>query len=175
MVFLELKFNDEITQVVVEQELVTIGRSKSCTYSVSDSNLSSKHCQLYVKDNFLFIEDLDSKNGITLNGIKITKEKIYLSDVLNIGAVTLSIDRLKLDPDSIEILTAPASDDRNLNIELASPVNKLKIESKVNTKNAFQIKSKNISKKDVLKAKIISVFKFVAIIVIFLVIYKLLR
>lgn len=175
MVFLELKFNDEVIEVIVDRELVTIGRSKNCTYCIADSNLSSKHCQIYLADGCLYIEDLDSKNGILLNGIKVTKEKIYLSDVLNIGSVILSVDRFKLNPDSIEILTAPQNDDRALNLELTNSIIKLKPAASKCTKDAFRVKNKKSTKGQILKEKLIIAAKYLGILIAFLLIYKLLR
>ena len=59
-----------------------IGREKINSIVLDDEKVSKKHAVIYHKDNKYFIEDLNSKNGVFVNGIRIEKETInYFKDL----------------------------------------------------------------------------------------------
>jgi DNA-binding NtrC family response regulator/pSer/pThr/pTyr-binding forkhead associated (FHA) protein len=47
---------------------VVIGRSRDATYSVDDDRVSRRHLRITCRDGLLYVEDLGSRNGSTLNG-----------------------------------------------------------------------------------------------------------
>lgn len=46
----------------------TIGRSSSCTLTISDALVSRKHASLRVGIEAVWVEDLESRNGVVVNG-----------------------------------------------------------------------------------------------------------
>ena len=121
-IFFTLKFEGRAYSIQVSETPVTIGRSKACTYTINDSKLSSRHCLLYIKNNILYVEDLESKNGVNLNGINIFKQRVYLNDIILIGECEISIDRLKLSQDTLEVLGPDSAVAREVTLELATPI-----------------------------------------------------
>jgi adenylate cyclase len=52
-------------------ELV-VGRHKSCDIILNFPNVSSKHCKFVLSDGYWYILDLQSTNGVKVNGNKVT-------------------------------------------------------------------------------------------------------
>jgi len=50
---------------------VRIGRSQKCEFNIPREDLSREHCLFEVVDNEYFVTDLGSKNGITIDRIRI--------------------------------------------------------------------------------------------------------
>jgi pSer/pThr/pTyr-binding forkhead associated (FHA) protein len=66
----------------------SIGRSSLNDIRLTDKSISSIHAKIFLgKDGFMWIEDLDSKNGTYINGFKVNgKSKIKPGDRLSLGA-----------------------------------------------------------------------------------------
>ena len=47
---------------------VVLGRSSGCQIRLDDSQLSRRHCKFSFRDDRLFVEDMESKNGTRVNG-----------------------------------------------------------------------------------------------------------
>jgi pSer/pThr/pTyr-binding forkhead associated (FHA) protein len=47
---------------------VILGRSSSCDLSIQDAILSRQHCRIYSEGDQVYLCDLNSANGTTLNG-----------------------------------------------------------------------------------------------------------
>lgn len=84
-----------ITRALVNP--IYIGRSKEVNDWVieHDPAVSGRHCKIYQKEGSVYIEDLDSTNGILLNGRRIFKEsKVADRDRVKIGQITYYITLL---------------------------------------------------------------------------------
>lgn len=64
---------------------VLVGRRKSCHVVIPHSDVSSHHCQLFIEEGWWCVKDLDSSNGIKINGHKVDKGVLSPNDVLSIG------------------------------------------------------------------------------------------
>ncbi len=53
-----------------------IGRRESCDIVLRFSNVSAHHCQLTVNGGYWHVRDLQSRNGVKVNGVRITSEKL---------------------------------------------------------------------------------------------------
>lgn len=60
------------------KQAITIGRSLKCDFNVPKEDLSREHCLIEVDNTEIFITDLGSKNGISINRAKISPHKRYL-------------------------------------------------------------------------------------------------
>ncbi len=52
-----------------------IGRRESCDIVLRFANVSGEHCELLAEDGYWFIVDRGSRNGVKVNGIRITSRK----------------------------------------------------------------------------------------------------
>lgn len=66
-----------------------IGRDESCEIYLDDHAVSRKHARLYFENNAFYVEDLKSKNGILLNGEKVTQSKLANLDWIQIGGASI--------------------------------------------------------------------------------------
>ncbi len=55
----------------IDKESCTIGRSPQCDVVIQHEAMSRKHCLLEVKNGNLFVTDLASSNGVSIEGEKI--------------------------------------------------------------------------------------------------------
>jgi adenylate cyclase len=63
-----------------------IGRRESCDVCLRFSNVSGHHCQLTFQDGYWVITDLDSTNGIKVNGHKVKKKALKDGDEVAIAS-----------------------------------------------------------------------------------------
>lgn len=69
-----------------------IGRGGQCDIIIIDSESSRKHCELIVENNVVSLRDLDSTNGVYLNGRRITEPVVINNgDSIRIGSTTLQL------------------------------------------------------------------------------------
>jgi hypothetical protein len=59
-----------------------VGRRESCDIVLRFSNVSAQHCELHVNDGFWYVRDLNSRNGVKVNGIQVTEKRVDPGDVL---------------------------------------------------------------------------------------------
>ena len=89
------EINVKLSGKALAQEGVVLGRSLARSGGViDDSSVSREHARLYVADDTLLVEDLNSMNGTAVNGRKIRAgkaESVRSGDTLRIGAVDLRI------------------------------------------------------------------------------------
>ena len=85
MTRIELKHNGEsVGDYFFESGRVLIGRAPDSEIHVSGKFVSRHHAQLVTSDGGCFVEDLNSTNGVTLNGKKILKQKLNDGDTIAI-------------------------------------------------------------------------------------------
>ena len=73
---------------------LTIGRSDGNSIALCDQHVSGNHAKIIVRNDSLFIEDLNSTNGTYLNGNKINgKMKLTNKDEIKIGTSVFKILR----------------------------------------------------------------------------------
>ncbi len=85
----------------------TLGRTKKADFATDDPLMSGVHCRFILKQDRLEIFDMDSKNGIYLNGIRVLKSEIFVNDVIKIGGSIINLEPMRMDPDSTSTLTFP--------------------------------------------------------------------
>lgn len=98
---------------LLREKPILIGRSKTAHVTITDDLSSGSHCMISYQDGCVYVEDLKSKNGIYLNGIKIFKQRIYAEDKVKIGNTYLYIETKKMDDASIKAVTCEATSARN--------------------------------------------------------------
>jgi pSer/pThr/pTyr-binding forkhead associated (FHA) protein len=80
-----LKGNDAGAQFRIKGESVRFGRSADSDIVVTDSSASRNHAELVRVNNSFVIKDLNSSNGVFVNGKKIKEHYLASGDVFSIG------------------------------------------------------------------------------------------
>ena len=73
---------------------VIIGRDASCDVQIIDDESSRKHAKIFLRGDKSFIADLDSTNGTSVNGSKITEIPLCDGDTVRIGQTEMHISGL---------------------------------------------------------------------------------
>jgi hypothetical protein len=71
-----------------------VGRAPQCAICINTPGLSKEHAVITVNENGVFIRDLNSTNGTFINGIKIHKQKLRLSDKVTLFDTILGFEPL---------------------------------------------------------------------------------
>jgi len=62
-----------------------VGRRESCDVVLRFSNVSAHHCQLSVIGGYWYVRDLQSRNGVKVNNIRVQDKRIDPGDILSIA------------------------------------------------------------------------------------------
>lgn len=68
-----------------------IGRSTYCSIVLPTTTVSREHARLVLSGDVLEIVDLGSRNGITVNGERVTKRVLQDGDVIGLGCERLTV------------------------------------------------------------------------------------
>ena len=77
----------------VTKRRVVIGRSRECDIRLADPNASRQHAELRQDGATYWLVDLDSTNGLSVNGTRTKRAKLEPGDTITIGATTLEFGR----------------------------------------------------------------------------------
>jgi hypothetical protein len=86
-----LSWNGERREV--DKRKLLIGRSKDCDIQLSDANVSRRHAELRQEGASFWIVDLDSTNGVEINGRRLKRAKLEDGDRLLLGATEIIFRR----------------------------------------------------------------------------------
>ncbi len=85
-----IKFKESVqNEILLEKEIVTIGRNPSNDICIDNLAVSSFHAKIIKEGNQFIIEDLKSTNGTFLNKKRITKASLQDNDTIIIGKHSL--------------------------------------------------------------------------------------
>ncbi len=88
-----------------------VGRSSSCQLSLDDALVSRRHALLTVVSSTAHIEDLGSRNGVSVNSKKISgQEALADGDLITIGSQTMTIHGLRDKPAAVLHVKRPLFD-----------------------------------------------------------------
>ncbi|MBL8909529.1 MAG: FHA domain-containing protein [Archangium sp.] len=75
---------------VLDQNELILGRGEKATLTLDSEEVSRSHAKLTRTDGEYTIEDMDSRNGIVLNGLKVHAAVLRDGDQVQLGDVVLS-------------------------------------------------------------------------------------
>ncbi len=101
-------------EIALSPGLVVLGRDSSCQISLPSSGISKRHAQFLVKDSELVIEDLDSRNGVFIQGKKITRQKLAEGERVALYDVIFEVKK-RANPQMAPVYGAPPPDMSALN------------------------------------------------------------
>ncbi len=62
-----------------------VGRRESCDIVLRFSNVSAHHCQLYLNGGYWYVKDQQSRNGIKVNGVRVSEKRLDPGDEVAIA------------------------------------------------------------------------------------------
>jgi hypothetical protein len=77
---------------VIDRPRTVLGRSSRCDFVVDDPNVSRRHAELQRRGPDWFVVDLDSTNGISVNGKKVRSAQLAPGDEIALGTARLRFD-----------------------------------------------------------------------------------
>jgi adenylate cyclase len=69
---------------LVKPNLV-IGRRESCDIVLRFANVSGQHCQLNLEQGYWYVMDMNSQNGVKVNGMRVAQKLLENGDLLTIS------------------------------------------------------------------------------------------
>ncbi|RMF61226.1 MAG: FHA domain-containing protein [Calditrichaeota bacterium] len=83
----------------LKQHRTTIGRDLDNDIVLRDIKISKKHAAVVVEGDTFWIEDLNSKNGVFVNGRKIeNKKRLFNGNLIKMGFTIFKFENLKMHP-----------------------------------------------------------------------------
>ncbi|MBC7462596.1 MAG: FHA domain-containing protein, partial [Thermoleophilia bacterium] len=70
-----------------------VGRGRSNDIVLQDASVSREHGEFMLRGGVWFVRDLDSTNGVAVNGSKVTEARLEPGDVVRFGNADLRFDR----------------------------------------------------------------------------------
>jgi adenylate cyclase len=64
---------------------LTVGRRESADIVLRFPNVSGTHCELAIVDGYWTVKDLRSSNGIKVNGVRVTEQRLQPGDKLAVA------------------------------------------------------------------------------------------
>jgi hypothetical protein len=85
---------DRILDLEFQKTSVIVGRSEACDIIIPHKGISRRHCKIELEDNKFYITDLDSSNGVFINGQKIPpNERLPLTADFSLGKLDCEIGK----------------------------------------------------------------------------------
>jgi pSer/pThr/pTyr-binding forkhead associated (FHA) protein len=75
------------------KDVLVIGRGQDCDLVLEDNNASRRHCLIRKWAGDFTIEDLQSKNGTFVNGMKVSSAQLGDGDLIAVGEQVLVFKR----------------------------------------------------------------------------------
>ena len=74
------------------REELTLGRRESCDIRLNFPNISGLHAQLQFRNGYWYIRDMNSTNGVKVQGIRVQEKLLHPRDEITIGKRKYLID-----------------------------------------------------------------------------------
>ncbi len=95
--------------VSLDKVPMVMGRSEAADVALPFSSISREHARIFLEDGKLFIEDMGSSNGITINDKKMPKGELAPGDMVKLGVVEFRVARRG---DSTVVIQRAAEEER---------------------------------------------------------------
>ena len=71
---------------------IIIGRSPHCDISLPLLTVSLHHCRIHRSGHYWYVEDLASRNGTQVNGVRVNRKRLRVGDVISVGEIRFTIE-----------------------------------------------------------------------------------
>jgi adenylate cyclase len=89
MAYLSFKLGGEDQKFEIQKDMISIGRMEGNDLILFDPTISRRHCELEKKGDTFVLKDLNSRNGLFVNGEKITTKELKDGDEIKVGSFPL--------------------------------------------------------------------------------------
>ncbi len=86
------------------------GRRESCDIVLRFANVSAHHCQMSVEDGYWYVRDLQSRNGIKINDVRIEKDQQRRLDPGDTLSISKHRYRVEYEPAELGAVGPPPAD-----------------------------------------------------------------
>lgn len=126
MAFLQIYFNGELKFVAAVNVAVTrVGRAADNDVVIDNAGVSGEHALISRAGDAFFIEDMNSTNGVFLNGKRISREQIHYGDEITIHKHKLKFTAVNLSTDAVVLDTTTMAPSINQNQTMEVDVSQL--------------------------------------------------
>jgi pSer/pThr/pTyr-binding forkhead associated (FHA) protein len=93
--FLKFKNSDgSLTEILLTGKAsLTFGRAPEADISIPETRISRIHAEIRPWDRDILIKDMNSRNGITVNGVRVEVAVLKAGDVIRIGAREFTVEQ----------------------------------------------------------------------------------
>lgn len=84
-------------EIRIDGTQLTIGRTADNGLALADSRVSRHHARLRARHGMLVLTDLDSTNGVRVNGVRVIEVALGVGDRIEIGDTVLVVDAVAPD------------------------------------------------------------------------------
>lgn len=78
--------------ISIKRNKLLIGRAEECDVRPLSEEVSRRHCAVHAGPDDVFVEDLGSRNGTFVNGVRITgKTKVTSGDMIRVGSLEVKV------------------------------------------------------------------------------------
>jgi len=77
----------------VDKRQIVLGRSRDCDIQLADPNVSRRHAELRQEGSAYWIVDLDSTNGLEVNGRRVKRAQLSDGDTFTLGSTDVRFSR----------------------------------------------------------------------------------
>jgi predicted component of type VI protein secretion system len=71
--------------ILVDKPILLVGRHPECDIQIDSRKISRRHCCIAQVHDYLVVRDLDSTNGVRINGVRVVEGRLKAGDELTIG------------------------------------------------------------------------------------------
>ena len=86
--------------IMLKSEEQTIGRDRENSVCLSDMKLSRQHIRVYPETRFWWVEDLNSHNGLHVNGHLTQRAQLKPGDIIQIGSIRFTFELEQIIPET---------------------------------------------------------------------------
>jgi predicted component of type VI protein secretion system len=72
--------------ILLDKPILLLGRHPECDVQIDSRKISRRHCCIAQVEDYLVVRDLDSTNGIRINGVRVVEGRLNPGDELSIGS-----------------------------------------------------------------------------------------
>lgn len=110
-----------------------VGRRESCDIVLRFANVSAHHCQLTIDSGYLYARDLQSRNGIKVNDVRVQEKRLDPGDTLSVAKHNY---RVEYSPAELGAVGPPPDDNGKREIMRESLLSRAGLEKAPATKSA---------------------------------------
>ncbi|MCA9261182.1 MAG: FHA domain-containing protein [Planctomycetales bacterium] len=85
-----------------------VGRRESCDIVLRFANVSAHHCQFFLNGGYWYVRDMQSRNGVKVNGIRVQEKRVDPGDTV---AIAKHNYHLSYSPSDLGAVGPPPADD----------------------------------------------------------------